>query len=167
MALKIYQKFDIKDNNLKQRFIEIVESEKWKYRKKIKFPLRNDIEKYLYYVEVWAETEKNSIKLENNHLRGKEFCLDHIISIEYGYNHEINPLLIGSLNNIRIIKHKENLTKGKQLTEEAKFLLDKFNCNNLKINKEKIKIEIEPKDNITKNLNETWRLSNYPKGNRN
>ena len=134
MGIKIYEKYKVKDENLQKQFENIVNSNHWEYRHKVKFSITKDVEKYLYYVLVWSHTEQNAKLLKDNHLRGKEYCLDHIIPISYGYENDIEPSIIGGLDNIRIIKHKENLTKGKSIK------------------------------NITESNHIKNRISNYPRG---
>jgi hypothetical protein len=42
-----------------------------------------------------ANNRRECPKLKENHLRGKEYCLDHIIPISYGYENDIEPSIIG------------------------------------------------------------------------
>jgi hypothetical protein len=152
--MKIYDKIKVENQELQQRFIEIVESEHWKYRHKVSFSIKKDVEKYLYYVEVWSITEYNALLLPNNDLRGKKYCLDHIIPISYGYKYNIDPRIIGGLDNIQVISMKENLTKGTNLTKKAKRMLDKIEYSPFERGK-KVKKETPT---------EEWRLSKYPIG---
>lgn len=115
MGIKIYHKFKIEDEELRKEFIQLIDSCDGAFRQKIKFSFKKDVKRYIYYLKVWLITEENAPKLKDNHLRGKEYCLDHIIPISYGYENDIEPSVIGGLDNIRIIKHKENLTKGKSI----------------------------------------------------
>jgi hypothetical protein len=77
-----------------------------------------------YYKSVWNITNSNSNKLPNIENRGfKSFHIDHIVPISYGYKNNINPQLIGSIDNLVLIGFKENTKKGTKLNEKAKELL--------------------------------------------
>lgn len=119
MGIKIYQKFKIGDEKLRKEFIELIDSCDGAFRQKIKFSFKKDVRKYIYYLKVWLITEQNAPQLKDNSLRGKVYCLDHITPISYGYENDIDPSIIGGLDNIRIIKHKENLTKNKQIIKDT------------------------------------------------
>ena len=75
-------------------------------------------DKKRYYKEVWRITNQQPLhSLENfekpRTLAGVEggYQLDHIISIEEGWNTKKNPYIIGSINNLQFIKWEENLKK--------------------------------------------------------
>jgi hypothetical protein len=41
------------------------------------------------------------------------YQLDHIVPLRYGFDNGITPEEISSLNNLRLLPWKQNLTKGK------------------------------------------------------
>ena len=70
-------------------------------------------EKDLYYKRVWEVTNANNLTLlPNHHRRGfKDYHLDHIIPIAYGYRNYILPQYIGAITNLRFIPRRDNLKK--------------------------------------------------------
>ena len=62
----------------------------------------------------------------NDKRRFRQYDLDHIIPISYGYKNKIPPWYIGSLENLQVIAHKKNWSKGQKLTNGAKRLLTKW-----------------------------------------
>ncbi|WP_277496565.1 hypothetical protein [Elizabethkingia anophelis] len=118
MPIKIYDRFKIEDEVLREEFKYIIDNCHYKIRNKVTFSYKKNIKKYIYYVKVWMETEKNAVRLPNIHLRGVNYHLDHITPISYGYKHNIEPELIGSLCNIRIITREENLYKCDKLIHD-------------------------------------------------
>jgi len=77
-----------------------------------------DAEKY--YSKVWEFTNKayrdNYYELTMNEtiIRGKEYHLDHIYSIHYGFINSIPPYIIGHKNNLRLLEASENSRKNKR-----------------------------------------------------
>lgn len=62
-----------------------------------------------YYVDVWYHTNQNLHKVENIEMRSKDYHVDHIFSIRHGFDNNIEPEIIGSEVNLRIITaHKNN-----------------------------------------------------------
>jgi hypothetical protein len=57
---------------------------------------------------------KNFYSLENSHLRGKGFDLDHVVSIREGYDKEIPAEIIASVPNLRISPSSENKRKSRK-----------------------------------------------------
>ena len=71
--------------------------------------------KVTYYTE---QSYKKHIKiLDRYKLRSKEYHLDHIIPISYGWINKIEPKIIGSLNNIQILIKIENLKKSNKIND--------------------------------------------------
>ena len=75
-------------------------------------------DKRRYRKEVWRITNQQPLhSLENfdkpRTLAGVEggYQLDHVISIEEGWNMKKNPYIIGSISNLRFITWEENLKK--------------------------------------------------------
>ena len=115
MAIKIYHKFKIEDEKLRNEFIQLMDSCDGAFRRKIKVSFKKDVRKYIYYLKVWLITEQNAPQLKDNHMRGKVYCLNHITPVSHGYENNIDPSIIGGLHNIRIIKHKDNLIKNRKI----------------------------------------------------
>ena len=137
-------------------------------RKKIKVSYKKDLEKFLYYFKVWLNTEENTINIINIENRGKDYHIDHIIPISYGYKYNINPSFIGSLDNLQLISKKENFSKNLKVTEQTKEILLKFNIdiNKLKdIKRSKIFVPIKEKEKeIESFIDDKYRLSSFPIG---
>lgn len=80
--------------------------------------LREENAYYEYKKEVWRYTIKNPIKtMPNYEKRGKAgvdgaYQLDHIISIKYGFEHNIDPRYIGSMDNLWFVPWEINLKKS-------------------------------------------------------
>ena len=98
---------------------------------------RNDKEAYNEYKsKVYSETRKwNLHSLKRADKRG--LCgipsatqLDHKLSIYYGYNHHIDPTIVGHICNLQFVSWKQNRTKGKKCSISLSQLLieiDKYN----------------------------------------
>jgi hypothetical protein len=71
-----------------------------------------------YRGKVWTETNRQKLyMLENYEKRGKSgipnaYQLDHIIPIKYGYDNNIPPDKIGSIDNLQFIPWEENRNKS-------------------------------------------------------
>jgi hypothetical protein len=72
-----------------------------------------------YYNEVQRITKQQPIQLlEHYEKRGRAqkgtdaYHLDHIISIKYGFDNNIDPLIIGDISNLQFIHWNENLQKS-------------------------------------------------------
>ena len=137
-------------------------------RKKIKVSYKKDLEKFLYYFKVWLNTEENAVKMFNINNRGKDYHIDHIIPISYGYKYNINPSVIGSLDNLQLISKKDNFSKNLKVTEQTKEILLKLNIdiNKLEdIKRSKIFVPIKEKEKETESfINDKYRLSSFPVG---
>lgn len=83
----------------------------------------------VYFYKVWQLTEQNSHLVYGIELRGKEYHLDHIVPIIYGFDKGISAMLISSPANLQMLKAKENLIKRQTITEEGIKLLKKWNSN--------------------------------------
>jgi hypothetical protein len=77
-----------------------------------------------YYNEVQRITNQQPITiLENYNKRGRAkhgtdaYHLDHIISIKYGFDNDIDPSIIGNISNLRMIPWLENLKKSSNRLE--------------------------------------------------
>ena len=147
--------------------------------KKVKIPISKDLEKFIYYFNVWLETEQNALNHTEIHKRNKSFHLDHIIPISLGYKYNINPNIIGSLNNIRFISLKDNFKKNSLITDDVLNKLIEFNIdiNSLSpIKRDKIILKDKPIPIDTEPILKVIdfqplikhkdRLSIYPRGNK-
>lgn len=84
-----------------------------------------------YYCKVWYYTLQN-INYEQSKKRNSTYCIDHIVPISKGFINSIEPVLIGSAENIQFVTHKENLHKSTKLTDRGVELLKIFyDKNNL------------------------------------
>lgn len=94
-------------------------------------PSKN-IEKRQYVKQCWVITENNKHLLSDIDKRCfKQYDIDHIVPISYGYKHNISATLIGSIDNLRIMPNKDNLNKGTSITKEAIELLNKWGLNEI------------------------------------
>ena len=83
--------------------------------------------KSAYWNKVWKLSNENAINVEGiSKRKWKEYDLDHIVPIKYGYDNNIPAELIASVDNLRVIPHKDNYTKGTRLIEEAVSILNKW-----------------------------------------
>lgn len=75
---------------------------------------RSDREKY--YLEVQRITERNYRLgidiIDPDRKRGTFFHLDHVFSVLHGYHNDVDPEIIGSVSNLRIIPAADNLSKS-------------------------------------------------------
>ena len=81
-----------------------------------------DLNKRLYYAQVWEVTENQPLSLlENSQHRGwKNYHLDHIFPIALAYSKGMSPEKVGNIKNLRFIPYQENLNKGSKITTESK-----------------------------------------------
>jgi hypothetical protein len=74
-------------------------------------PLRD-----IYQQEVKRITKNNWIehfdKINPNRLNRSQYNLDHIYSIQQGFNNNIPPYIIGHWTNLRLLSPSENFSKG-------------------------------------------------------
>ena len=72
-------------------------------------------EREQYRKDVWSHTKKNwrihKHKIPFSCRRGREWHLDHKLSIEYGYTNKVDAAIIGHWCNFEILKASENYTK--------------------------------------------------------
>jgi hypothetical protein len=99
--------------------------------KKRKLTSIKDLEKRLYYIQVWCFTEAQPLHVLRNSdkrcFRGAScFHLDHIVPIIHGFHSKIDPEKIGNLTNLRFIRSTTNMRKGHKLTTESHRVLRKF-----------------------------------------
>jgi len=90
--------------------------------KKRKLNKIKNLEKRLYYLKVWSITESQPLfKLKNHTKRcfyGRHcYHLDHMCSISEGFNKNIEPEIIGRMDNLKFIPAKLNMKKGSKVTK--------------------------------------------------
>jgi len=80
-------------------------------------PDKDEFSKYKYTVQ--SLTNKNDLSILENFDKNRGLCgvdgayqLDHIMSIKYGFDNNIDPELISSIENLQFIPWKENRSKG-------------------------------------------------------
>ncbi len=80
-----------------------------------------------YYKKVWIQTELSAPFIEGIELRGwRGKHIEHIVPISYGEKHNIPPCLIGSIENLIMLSHEDNMKKGRKLTKDSIRLLKKW-----------------------------------------
>jgi hypothetical protein len=88
--------------------------------------LKTDFEKYKQLV--WSYTRKNNLNLlENYDKRGKStYHLDHKFSITQGFLNDIPPEIIGSIYNLEMLCHKDNIKKNSKCSITKEELLKMY-----------------------------------------
>lgn len=86
----------------------------------------------LYKSKVWAETKRNDLtKLLRYKERGrKNYHLDHKYSIWQGFKNNVDPSIIGHINNLEMIPYQENLSKFNKCSITLSQLLESINDKN-------------------------------------
>ena len=86
-----------------------------------------------YRADVWRYTRAQPLELlPNFEKHSPDWHIDHIISIRYGFDHNIPAEVIGNIDNLQIIPASVNIEKKAQCYE----ILE--HCNRSKINPERI-----------------------------
>jgi hypothetical protein len=85
----------------------------------------NDLEKRLYYIQVWVITESQPLHVLRNYEKRCFKCfngyhLDHKYPISAGFYNKIPPEVIGDLKNLRFIPIRQNMRKGSKITNESR-----------------------------------------------
>lgn len=125
--MKVTEKYIAHDPEIQEKLMSALNRVTEKSRQKVEpSMIFFDVERYIYYLEVWIATESIEHLIKNIHLRGPKYHLDHIIPLSYGFTYNIPPQIIGSYFNLQVIPAKENLAKGNNLTEEGEKLLSKI-----------------------------------------
>jgi len=79
-------------------------------------PKSKKSERDLYYesVAAWTEWSYQNFfsEIENANKRSRNFHLDHKISKKYGFENDIDPAVIGHYENLQILPHSINESKG-------------------------------------------------------
>jgi 5-methylcytosine-specific restriction endonuclease McrA len=80
-----------------------------------------------YYKLVWQYTDMYSPLIDGIELRGwRGLHIDHIVPISYGEKNNIPPHLIGSYENLIMLRYDENIKKSTKITENSVKLLNKW-----------------------------------------
>jgi len=84
-----------------------------------------------YKEQVRKLTEQNFKKdfknFKNYKLRGKNWHLDHRVSISYGFKHNIPPEIIGHIKNLEIIEATKNIKKNFRCSISYDKLIEEIN----------------------------------------
>lgn len=64
----------------------------------------------------------------------KQYHIDHVIPISYGFKNNIPPEIIGHISNLRPLHWKQNFLKSAKLTQDAKERLSRLTSVQLTIN---------------------------------
>jgi len=93
----------------------------------------NDRARFIYYkTRVDEITKRQPLNiLENSEKRGHSgkngaYHLDHIVSIKFGFDHNIPPEIIGDIKNLRFIPWKQNLAKSSSFVSESAEMMQYF-----------------------------------------
>lgn len=88
--------------------------------------LKSEFEKYKQ--SVWNYTRKNNLEiLENYDKRGRSnYHLDHKYSITQGFLNNIPPEILGSVYNIEMLYHKDNIKKNSKCSITKEELLKSY-----------------------------------------
>jgi len=80
----------------------------------------------LYEEKVRKLTEKNFKKewIENKHLRGTDYVLDHKVSIKECFEREVPIEIASHICNLQIVSKEYNLRKGSKSTMSAEELIE-------------------------------------------
>lgn len=87
------------------------------YSKKVRYLTRSN---YLRYKKIISGYELKEVDSKNYHI-------DHIYSISDGFLNKIDPGIISSYFNLRVIKKSDNLMKGRKSEISLDNLLEKYN----------------------------------------
>lgn len=83
-----------------------------------------------YRRKVWAITKKQPLEtLDNFSKRGRGnhgYHVDHIVSIRDGFRNNIEPEIIGSIHNLRMMLGRDNIMKGPRSDMSVNELLNKM-----------------------------------------
>jgi hypothetical protein len=72
--------------------------------------------------------KNNLTQLENyEHRSYKEYHIDHIVPIIYGYKNNIPAKVIGNILNLRMLYYTENIEKSNKMTNDSFKVLEKLN----------------------------------------
>jgi hypothetical protein len=105
--------------------------------------------------------KNNSNEIDPNNLRGKDYHLDHKVSIKYGYINNISPKIIGDITNLELLSSKDNISKNYRNSISINTLLELYN-KRYKENEEMLNDEIICKRNSPLQCKQKVKR-NYPK----
>ena len=87
--------------------------------------LKTDYE--LYRRAVWRFSNRSYKKYLFEQKRDRHNHLDHVLSIVDGFNNKVQPEVMGSVHNLRIIDGKANRNKSYRSEITVSQLLERFN----------------------------------------
>lgn len=92
-----------------------------------KYDVYEHNDRKMYELKCRVLTEKNAKGIKNYEKRKwREWDLDHIVSVSFGFTFRIPYELIASSENLRIIRHEDNYRKNVKLTCDGIKLLRKW-----------------------------------------
>lgn len=114
------------DDVVKKRFATMLQIEE-----ELIADVKANNQDYVKYTEaVWYSTNisynLNKMSIDPTSLRSKDWHLDHAFSIKAGFIHNIDPKIIGSKQNLRIISQHDNCTKGAKCSITLEQLLEDY-----------------------------------------
>lgn len=119
---KCRHKFD-KENRLKNNIREICQNNNWKNTYQDYIYRNVKLTKYSYRLF------KDLINPNNVKIGPKDYHIDHIISKRYGYDHNIDPMILSHYLNLQVLKYYENQQKQEYVNmkpEEIQQFLNKI-----------------------------------------
>lgn len=82
----------------------------------------------LRYAKYRNEVRKHTE--QNRPVRSYGMTLDHVVSVAYGFTHDIPAERIGSAENLIMLPFQENIQKGQTITAAARAILDRWENEN-------------------------------------
>jgi hypothetical protein len=84
-----------------------------------------------YYKLVWRITEymyrTHQSTLDPDKTRSKQVHVDHMVSLFYGFSNRISPVIIGDINNLRMLSGKQNSGKSFRNAITIDVLFNRYN----------------------------------------
>ena len=80
-----------------------------------------------YCRAVWRYTNRNYKKFMSNQKRNRQNHIDHVLSIVKGFNNKLDPKVVGSIHNLRIITSIANQKKSYKSDITIKELIKRSN----------------------------------------
>lgn len=111
---------------MKTLYTNNTKEELYSWAKKLSESELTDLKEY--YKEVSKYTKRAAHKVNNIELRSNDYHLDHIFSIKEGYKNNVDPKIIGSVVNLRIVTKSKNCSKKSNCDISLEELVEKYNA---------------------------------------